>query len=97
MNSKLAKKALPLLMALGLGACATNAVTEQPGDLTFGEANRQTMLAQVVDPDVVYTEPARSNGAHAADAVERYRTDKVKQPDSYSTKGASTSQPGPNR
>ena len=48
MNSDLAMKALPLVMALGLGACATNAVTEQPGDLKFGDANRQTMLAQVV-------------------------------------------------
>ena len=48
---------------------------------TFGEANRQTMMAQVIDPDpqYEYLDPATS-ADHAAQAVERYRTDKVKKP-----------------
>lgn len=48
---------------------------------TFGEANRQTMMAQVIDPDpqYEYLDPATS-AQHAAQAVERYRTDKVKKP-----------------
>lgn len=95
MSSDIAKKALALITALGLGGCATNAITEQPGDLKFGDANRQTMMAQVINPDPVYTEPAQSSGAHAADAVERYRTDKVKQPDSYRTTDTSTQPSGP--
>jgi hypothetical protein len=46
----------------------------------FGEPNRQTMMAQVVDPDPQYEEPLETSGEHAAQAIERYRTDRVKQP-----------------
>ena len=84
------------MLALALGGCATNALTEKPGDLKFGAPNRQTMMAQVIDPDPVYTAPATSSAAHAADAVERYRTDKVKQPDSVRTTDSTLSQPLPN-
>jgi hypothetical protein len=69
--------ALPLLAGcehdqLGMGKPAS----------TFGEANRQTMMAQVVDPEpeYEYLDPATS-AQKAAQAVERYRTDKVKKPD----------------
>lgn len=49
---------------------------------TFGEANRQTMMAQVVDPDpqYEYLDPATS-GDRAAQAIDRYRKGTVKQPD----------------
>jgi hypothetical protein len=47
----------------------------------FGEANRLTMAAQVVDPDPQYdTLNPPTSGEHAGQAAERYRTDKVKQP-----------------
>lgn len=48
----------------------------------FGEANRQTMMAQVVDPDPQYEflDPATS-GEHAAQAIDRYRKGAVKQPE----------------
>ena len=69
--------ALPLLAACehdfaGMGKPAS----------TFSEANRQTMMAQVVDPDpqYEYLDPETS-ALHAAQAVERYRTDKVKRPE----------------
>lgn len=94
MNSDFARSAFPLVIVLALSGCATNAVFEEPGDLKFGDANRQTMMAQVIEPDPVYSEPAQGSGAHAADAVERYRTDKVKQPDSYRTTNSGSS-PGP--
>jgi hypothetical protein len=97
MNSDLARTAVVLGLVVWLGGCATNAITEAPGDLRFGDANRQTMMAQVINPDPVYTEPAQTSGAHAADAVERYRTDKVKQPDTIrTTTNTSSSQPDSN-
>ncbi len=97
MNSDFARRtAFALALAAGIGGCATNAVTEQAGDLRFGDANRQTMMAQVVDPDPVYTAPAQGSGAQASDAVERYRTDQVKQPETIRTTDGATSQPQAN-
>ena len=86
MNIKYSRLAGMIAASLALASCATNALFEKPGDTTFGEANRQTMMAQVIDPDPQYDElvPVTS-GEHAAAAVERYRTDKVKQPDKVST------------
>ena len=79
-------RALPLVGALALlGGCATNPMFEEMGDAKFGEANRQTMMAQVVDPDPVYDTEMTTSGEHAADAVERYREGAVKQPDSIRT------------
>jgi len=73
--------ALPLLA----GCASVPSIYEEPDDAAFGEANRQTMMAQVIDPDPVYDEPAVTSGEHAAGAVERYRTDAVKEPESVST------------
>ena len=69
--------ALPLL-----AACQTDQAGLGGPASTFGEANRQTMMAQVVDPDpqYEYLDPETS-ALHAAQAVERYRTDKVKRPE----------------
>lgn len=67
------------------GCSSIPSIYEQPGDATFGEANRQTMMAQVINPDPVYTEPMTTSGEHAADAVERYRNDAVKEPETIST------------
>lgn len=48
----------------------------------YGEANRQTMMAQVVDPDPQYdTLVPPTSGEHSAQAAERYRQEKVKRPD----------------
>jgi hypothetical protein len=77
--------ALALLPLLAGCAGTVPSLLEQPGDSRFGEANRQTMMAQVIDPDPVYAEPMTTSGEHAAQAVERYRTDTVKQPDSIRT------------
>lgn len=79
MNTKICT---PIVFALGLSlsACGMNSVMERPGDSQFGEANRQTMMAQVVNPEPVYDGPMTTSGEHAADAVERYRNDAVKDP-----------------
>jgi len=58
-------------------------------DPSWGEANRQTMAAQIIDPAPRYdTAVPQGSGAQAAAAVERYRTDKVKQPDKLTTSRA---------
>ena len=72
-----------------LGAILALAVTAAactPTDVTFGNAVRTTMAAQVVDPDPQYAEPVpATDAAKSAAAVERYRNDRVKQPDTIST------------
>lgn len=73
--------ALPLLA----GCASVPSVFEEPSDAAFGEANRQTMMAQVIDPNPVYDGPMVTSGDHAADAIERYRNDAVKEPESVST------------
>ncbi len=83
MASDLARRLGPLAL-LALGGCATTGGMQlgmQQAD-SFGEANRQTFAAQVIDPAPTYDEPLPGgNGDKAAQAIERYRTDKVKQPE----------------
>lgn len=70
------------LAALPLLAACEHDMADAGGPSTFGEANRQTMLAQVVDPDPQYESLVPpTSGRHAADAIDRYRNDKVKKPD----------------
>ena len=87
-----------LFLVAGLSACAT---TDTPpymgGPDNFGEANRQTMMAQVIDPDPHYdTAIPETSGDHAADAVERYREGKVKQPERMTTTKGTSSGGGSN-
>jgi hypothetical protein len=71
----LALAAIPLL-----AACAHDGAA--PPASTFGEANRQTMLAQVIEPDTQYeTLVAPSSAGKAAQAIDRYRRDAVKKPE----------------
>jgi ABC-type sugar transport system substrate-binding protein len=77
---------------LGLGACASthSASTGAIDPADFGEANRQTYAAMIIDPDPNYSEPMRTSAEHAADAAERYREGEVKEPESVrSTEGVS--------
>lgn len=80
------ERTVPALALLALLAgCATYGSVGEGfiDDSEFGEANRQTMAAQVIDPDPEYdTLVPESSGEHAAQAIERYRTDKIKQPES---------------
>lgn len=80
MNSDRAKW-LALVAVPLLAGCAHDAAGVAPLS-TFGEANRQTMLAQVVEPDNQYDSavPPTSAGK-AAQATERYRKDSVKKPE----------------
>jgi hypothetical protein len=86
MNSDRARRIACLaLLPLAAGCASVPSLYEEPDDAKFGEANRQTMMAQVIDPDPVYEEPMVGSGEHAAGAVERYRTDTVKEPESIRT------------
>lgn len=75
------RRILLLVPAMLMGGCAHD---EAGGSAlsTFGEANRQTLAAQVVDPDPQYEflDPATS-ADRAAQAVDRHRQGKVKQPE----------------
>jgi len=68
-----------LLLPL-LAGCTAN-------DPTFGGAVRSNYAMQVINPDPQYegTLVEGGNGQTSAAAVERYRTDKVKQPKSIRT------------
>jgi type IV pilus biogenesis protein CpaD/CtpE len=73
--------AASLILLSGCATDGTGALPYMGGKDNFGEANRQTMAAQVVDPDPVYdTAIPETHAEHAGQAVERYRTDKVKMP-----------------
>ena len=73
---------LSALGALALPGCAGDysANVGAIDHAAFGEANRQTFAAMIVDPDPVYEEPLETSAEHAADAVERYRERAVVQP-----------------
>lgn len=65
-----------------------------PTDVTFGNAVRSTMAAQVVDPDPRHEGPVpTTDAAKSAAAVERYRADRVKKPDSIRTTDGQSGSP----
>nr|WP_298897289.1 hypothetical protein [uncultured Altererythrobacter sp.] len=83
-----AKVSLALAAAFTVSACATVEDQEWIGyqDPGFGEANRATYAAMVVNPDPQYDTPIPATSAEkAAQAIERYRNDQVKQPERTST------------
>jgi type IV pilus biogenesis protein CpaD/CtpE len=92
-NRTLISTTLALAAGAGLSACTAN-------DTTLGGAVRQNYAAQIVNPDPQYAEEQTSDGSVGAAAVERYRTDKVKQPVGVRTTtksgGGSGSGSGPN-
>lgn len=75
--------------ALALAGCATYNSPEagkfDPED--FGEANRMTYAAMVVDPDPEYDGPMESDAEAAADAVAAYREGDVEEPEQSSGGG----------
>ena len=80
-----------------LGACAYDGATNgvQPAS-AFGEANRQTTMAQVVYPDPEYdTLVPATSAKHAAQAADRYHRDAVKKPERVSSTETSSSGSNP--
>lgn len=87
MNTKSIRAWLVVSMAACISGCTSYDVqTNLHGDPGWGDANRATYAAQVIDPDPVYPDANPTTSAeHAAQAVERYRTDQVKEPDKVRT------------
>ena len=55
----------------------------------WGEANRQTMAAQIIDPTPTYEYASpETSGTQVAAAVDRVRTDRVKKPEKVQTSKA---------
>lgn len=86
------KSPLVILVALSMTAACAPADQTSPG---FGNAVRQNIAAQVVNPDPTLADAAPEfDGERARDAVQRYRDDKVKRPVPMNTttiiKGGST-------
>jgi len=73
-----------------LSACAStpNGQPFMGGNDNWGEANRQTLAAQIIDPMPVYTTPLEGSAVQSINALDRYKTDKVKQPDKVKTSNA---------
>lgn len=85
MNSE-RKIALGLAALMLLGGCEDHLASTGKPTAPFGEANRQTMMAQVIDPEPTYATPLPATSArHAAQAADRYATDRVKQPERVSS------------
>ncbi|MBO6608743.1 hypothetical protein [Altererythrobacter sp.] len=82
------KTGVALAAAFSASACATVEDAEWVGyqDPGFGEANRATYAAMIVNPDPEYDTPIPATSAEkAAQAIERYRNDQVKKPERIST------------
>ncbi|QUL38122.1 hypothetical protein [Erythrobacter sp. JK5] len=79
-------------LLVGLSGCAT-ADKELLGfqDPTWGDANRATMAAQVINPNPEYdTRIPETTATNAVRAIDRYRDGQVEQPDRVSTTAATT-------
>lgn len=73
-------------ITIGVAAAALTVAGCTPTDISFGNAVRQTMAAQVVDPDPQYDGSGHTtDAAKTGAAVKRYRSDAVKQPETIST------------
>ena len=79
-----------------LTACETVYPSTQSTDPAFGEAVKYNAAVHTIDPDPVYaaddSQPG-SNGEKGAEAVKRYRTDKVKQIERQSTTAGASGAP----
>ena len=84
--------------ALALAACTNTdgRLDLTQGDPTWGEANRATMAAQVVDPSPEYDTPIPPTSAtNAVRAIDAYREGTVEEVETISTT-ESVSSGGPN-
>lgn len=88
--------AAAVLMLVFVSGCAsTNGQVQSAKQDNWGEANRQTMAAQIIDPAPVYEDAtAATSGTQVAAAIERVRTDQVKKPERVKTSAIATTGSG---
>lgn len=93
------KQLLWPIALLVLAGCQTTDRGAGSQDAAFGEAVKYDTALQTIDPDPVYDDSDAqpgADGAKAAAAAKRYRTDQVKQVDTQTTTAsASGSSSGP--
>ena len=75
------RKTLLVLPLIGMLAGCEQDMEGVKSASHFGDANRMTTAAMIIDPDPQYSEPMQTSGEQAAQASERVRTDKVKKPE----------------
>jgi hypothetical protein len=81
-----------LMLVFVAGCTSTNGQVHSAKQDNWGEANRQTMAAQIIDPAPVYEDTiAPTSGTQVAGAIERVRTDKVKKPERVKTSAIESS------
>ncbi|MBY6127090.1 hypothetical protein KUW15_00025 [Qipengyuania aquimaris] len=88
MNTKRTRILLAGAAVLAATACTNNdgRLDLTQGDPTWGDANRATMAAQVIDPSPEYDTPIPPTSAsNAVRAADRYREGTVEQPERIST------------
>ncbi len=73
-----------MALAIALAGCATPPLADATAS-EFGDANRATYAAMIVNPDPHYDAPMTTSGEQAAAAADRVRKGTVKQPDSIRT------------
>lgn len=85
--------AIAILMTVFIAGCAsTDGGVRTARQDNWGEANRQTMAAQIIDPSADYGDVAMTtSGDQVAAALNRYRTDAVKKPERVKTSRSATS------
>lgn len=73
-------------IALLAGCTTAGTSASQLKTDNWGEANRQTMAAQIIDPTPTYEYASpETSGTQVAGAIERVRTDRVKKPERVKT------------
>ena len=98
MNSDRSRILALCAVTLLLPGCVSDGLGEGGAKSTFGEANRQTLMAQVVDPDPVHEALVPETSAeHAAQAADRYARDAVKKPDRVRSTVSTSSSVGTGR
>ena len=75
-----------LMMVFVTGCAATDGGVRTARQDNWGEANRQTMAAQIIDPSPDYGDVAMTtSGDQVATALNRLRTGQVKKPERVKT------------
>ena len=93
MRIEFARVAIAILMTVLVAGCAaTDGGVRTARQDNWGEANRQTMAAQIIDPSPDYGNVAMTtSGDQVAAALNRYRTGQVKKPERVKTSTIGTS------
>ena len=90
---------IPLAALLALGGCNTANSVIGSGDKHLGEAVKYNAAVQTINPDPVYAQGGAlpgDDGAKAAAASKRYRTDAVKQVEEIKTTSGASGGSGKN-